>query len=134
VANTSAQVFRKSLVLTSYLVLAIAIVGGALGFLVLGLQGLYSALLGAAVALGFSAITILSVWFGGKLPLNGFFGLVLGGWLLKVILFALSLGALRNAEFISGPAFFFALVAAILGGLAIDSYVVLKSRIPIIEN
>jgi len=134
VASSSSEVFKKSLAFTIYLALAISLIGGLVGFLMFGLQGLFSALLGAVIALAFSAITILSIWLGGKLPLNGFFGLVLGGWLLKMILFALSLGALRNAEFIAGPVLFFALVAAILGGLAIDSYVVLKSRIPIIGN
>lgn len=133
-ASSSSEVFKKSLAFTLYLALAISLIGGLVGFLMFGLQGLFSALLGAVIALAFSAITILSIWLGGKLSLNGFFGLVLGGWLLKMILFALSLGALRNAEFIAGPVLFFALVAAILGGLAIDSYVVLKSRIPIIGN
>jgi hypothetical protein len=51
-----------------------------------------------------------------------------------VLLFALLLGALQGATFISGPMFFFAVVASVLGGLAIDSYVVLNAKIPVVEN
>jgi hypothetical protein len=79
-------------------------------------------------------MTIGSSRFGSRLGLNGFYALVLGGWLLKVLLFALLLGALQGATFISGPMFFFAVVASVLGGLAIDSYVVLNAKIPVVEN
>jgi uncharacterized membrane protein YhhN len=56
---------------------------------------------------------------------------VLGGWLLKVIGFVLLMGALKNADFISGPVLFFTLVASVMGTLAVDSVLVLKARIPI---
>jgi hypothetical protein len=134
VANNSKEVFQKALLFSSLLVGVIALIGGALGLAIVGIAGLISALLGAAIALLFTGITILSIWLGGRLPLNGFFGLVLGGWLLKMLLFAVLLGLLQAAVFISGPVFFFALVTAVLGGLAVDSWVVLKARLPIIEN
>jgi hypothetical protein len=47
------------------------------------------------------------------------------------LLFAIVLAALQDADFISGPVFFFAVVTSVLGGLAIDSWVVLKGRLPI---
>lgn len=133
-ANNSKEVFKKALLFSSYLVAAIAVLGGVLGLVVAGTAGLISALLGSLIALFFTGITILSIWLGGRLPLNGFFGLVLGGWLLKVLLFAVLMGALQSAAFISGPVFFFALVGAVLGGLGVDSWVVLKARLPILEN
>lgn len=124
------DLFRKVLFLGSALIGAIAILGGLTAWLVAGVAGLTSALIGAALTLVFVTLTALSVWIGGRLPLGGFFGVVLGGWLVKVVGFVLVIGALKGAAFINGPVLFFTLVAAILGTLTVDSILVLKARIP----
>lgn len=123
--------FKQVLGLGSALVGAIALIGGLIGFLVADMPGLTSALIGAALTLVFFGLTALSVMIGGRLPLGAFFGIVIGGWLVKVIGFVLLMGLLKDAEFINGPVMFFTLVASILGTLAIDSVLVLKARIPI---
>ena len=133
-SKASSKLFTRVLTLGSALIGAIAIIGGLLGFLMAGLAGLTSALIGASLALVFVTLTAMSVWLGGKLPLGGFFGIVLGGWLLKIVGFALVIAALKGAEFINGPVLFFTLVAAILGTLAVDSVLVLKARIPVIGD
>ena len=112
----------------------IALVGGALGFLFAGGDGLISGLLGAAIAFVFSLITLISITLGSRLSLAAFYGLVLGSWLLKVIVFGAVLVVLRSAEFIHGPTFFFALVAAVIMGLAIDSWAALRARIPVTDR
>ena len=132
--TTSAALFSKALKLSLLLAGAVAVVGGAVGFLIYGTPGLYSALIGAAVAAVFGAMTILSISIGAKLPLGGFYGMVLGGWLIKLLLFAVLMGLLQSATFISGPMFFFAVVASVLGGLAVDSYLVLSAKLPAVEN
>lgn len=132
--RNSAELFGLALRLSLFLALAIATVGSIVGLLIFGLPGVYSALIAAVVSLSFGVLTILSIKIGGKLPLNGFYGLVLGGWLLKVLLFAVLLGALQGADFISGPMFFFSIVTSVLGGLSIDSYLVLSSKLPAVEN
>ena len=129
--ENSASLYKKAISLSAALVLLIGLFGSSIGFLIAGFSGMWSALIGAGVALTFSLLTIGSIWFGAKLPLGGFYGLVLGGWLIKVVLFAVTLGFLQDADFISGPVFFFAVVASVLGGLAIDSWVVLKGKMPI---
>jgi hypothetical protein len=116
------------------LVAAIAVIGGGVGLLVAGVTGLLSGLIGAALALLFSTMTALSVKFGGKLSLGGFFGVVLGGWIFKMVVFIAIVAALRGANFIDGPVFFFTLVASILGTLVIDSLIVMKSRITVGSN
>ena len=128
------NLFRRVLVLGSSLIAAIAMIGGLVGFLVAGLAGLTSSLIGAGLTLVFVTLTALSVWIGGRLPLGGFFGVVLGGWLVKVIGFVLVIGSLKGADFINGPVLFFTLVAAILGTLAVDSILVLKARIPVFTD
>ncbi|MEO0060780.1 MAG: hypothetical protein RL343_398 [Actinomycetota bacterium] len=133
-SKASSNLFTRVLTLGSALIGAIAVLGGLIGFLVAGVPGLTSALIGASLTLAFVTLTALSVWLGGKLPLGGFFGVVLGGWLVKIVGFALVIGALKGADFINGPVLFFTLVAAILGTLAVDSVLVLKARIPVIGD
>jgi hypothetical protein len=131
---STTEVFSAVLKQGLLLVLAIAVIGGGVGLLVAGVNGLLSGLIGAALALLFSTMTALSVKFGGKLSLGGFFGVVLGGWILKMVLFIAIVAALRGANFIDGPVFFFTLVASILGTLVIDSLIVMKSRITVGSN
>lgn len=134
-AISSAQdLFRRAIVYGAYLAIAIAVIGSGISALTVGLPGVYAALIGAAISTSFSVMTIFSVWFGSKLPLNGFYALVLGGWLIKVVLFGVVLAILQGAQNFNGPVFFFAIVAGVLGGLGIDSWLVLKARIPTVEN
>jgi len=134
VASSSTQVFAKALKLSALLVGSVAVICSIIGFLVVGIDGLWTALIGAAIALVFTSLTVLSVLFGARLPLGGFYGLVLGGWLLKIVLFALLMAALQRMDFIHGPTLFFAIVLSVLGSLSIDSWVVLRSRIPTIDS
>lgn len=133
-ASSSTQVFAKALKLSALLVGSVAVICSIIGFLVVGIDGLWTALIGAAIALVFTSLTVLSVLFGARLPLGGFYGLVLGGWLLKIVLFALLMAALQRMDFIHGPTLFFAIVLSVLGSLSIDSWVVLRSRIPTIDS
>lgn len=132
--SSTSEVFSMVLKQGLLLVAAIAVIGGGVGLLVAGVAGLLSGLIGAALALLFSTMTALSVKFGGKLSLGGFFGVVLGGWIFKMVVFIAIVAALRGANFIDGPVFFFTLVASILGTLVIDSLIVMKSRITVGSN
>jgi hypothetical protein len=134
VASSSTQVFAKALKLSALLVVTVAVICSIIGYLVVGVDGLWTALIGAAIALVFTSLTVLSVLFGARLPLGGFYGLVLGGWLLKIVLFAVLMAALQRMDFIHGPTLFFAIVLSVLGSLSIDSWVVLRSRIPTIDS
>jgi hypothetical protein len=134
VASSSTKVFAKALKLSALLVVSVAVICSIIGYLVVGVDGLWTALIGSAIALVFTSLTVLSVLFGARLPLGGFYGLVLGGWLLKIVLFALLMAALQRMDFIHGPTLFFAIVLSVLGSLSIDSWVVLRSRIPTIDS
>jgi hypothetical protein len=134
VASSSTQVFAKALKLSALLVVSVAVICSIIGYLVVGVDGLWTALIGSAIALVFTSLTVLSVLFGARLQLGGFYGLVLGGWLLKIVLFAVLMAALQRMDFIHGPTLFFAIVLSVLGSLSIDSWVVLRSRIPTIDS
>jgi membrane associated rhomboid family serine protease len=128
------ELFIRAIKLGVLLAIAIAGIGSLVSILTVGVSGVYAALIGALVSTSFSLMTILSVWCGGKLPLNAFYAMVLGGWLLKVVLFGVVLAVLQGAQNFNGPVFFFAIVAGVMGGLAIDSWLVLKARIPTVDN
>ncbi len=66
------------------------------GFLVGGAEGLGSGLLGVVLSAVFLAITAGSIlianrWFGDALYVPIFFGIVLGGWILKLVVFVVAL-------------------------------------------
>ena len=131
---TAAALFKRVLGLGSALIAAIAVIGSLAGFFSFGVNGLFSALIGAGMCAVFVSLTAASVWLGSKLTLAGFFGVVLGGWLLKLVLFLVLVVVLRQADFIVGGVLFFTLVAAVIGTLAVDSLVFLRTRIPLISE
>lgn len=132
VTNTN-DLFKLVLKQGTLLAAAIAAFGTGMGFLLAGEKGVNSALIGAGISLVFNTLTALSVWIGSRLPLGGFYGMVLGGWILKIVLFMIAIGTLRGATFIDGPILFFTIVACVLGGLTIDSLAVLRARIPVVD-
>jgi hypothetical protein len=132
--SASEQLFKKILLQGSFLIGGIALLGGVIGFLIASVAGLISALIGAAMALLFVSMTALSVWLGGKLSLGGFFGVVLGGWIFKLLLFIGLVLLLKGAAFIVGPILFVCIVLSVVGSLALDAIAVLKTRIPTVGN
>jgi hypothetical protein len=133
IQNTS-QLFSTVLKLGFLLALAVAVVGGAIAYFFAGLNGIFSALAGASLALLFVSLTSLSVWIGGRLPLGGFFGVVMGGWLVKLISFVFAIAILKDADWVVGPVLFFTLVASVLGSLVLDAVLVLRAKIPTFET
>ncbi|CAB4625357.1 unannotated protein [freshwater metagenome] len=133
-ATSADQLFKKVLGQTALLTGLIASLGSVGGYFVEGINGVVSALIGSALAFLFGSLTVISMLIGRKLSLAGFFGVVMGGWLVKLIGFALLARALQGAEFVNGPVLFLTLVAAILGSLVIDSIAVLSARIPVVES
>lgn len=127
-------VLAKVLKLGSLLIGSIAIIGSGIGFLAAGLPGLLGAVAGSGIALLFVTLTALSVLFGSKLSLGGFYAVVLGGWLLKMVLFMFGVALLSRIQGLNGVALFVTLVASILGSLAVDGYVVTTSKIPVVSK
>lgn len=126
------SVMVRVLKLGSLLVAGVAGVGSLVGFLVSGGAGVLAALTGGLAAFIFTALTALSLLLGAKLSLGGFLGVVLGGWLIKMVLFLVLFGVLNRADWLtasSRPIVFFTVVAAVLGGLVLDTLIVTKARI-----
>jgi hypothetical protein len=131
--DNAQSVFTKVLKLGSLLIASIAVLGGVIGFYAAGLPGLFGALAGATIALIFVSLTAISVLVGSKLSLGGFYGVVLGGWILKLVLFVLAISILKSIAGLNGVAVFATLVASVLGSLVVDAVVVTKSKIPAVS-
>lgn len=118
---------------------AVAVAAALIGFLTAGTPGLASGLLGAAVGIVFPALTAVSIlvanrWYGSPAYLQIFFGVVLGGWLLKFILVIVLLVVLMRVEWIVTLVFYFALVAAALASLVVDLAVFRRMRLPAVSD
>jgi len=136
---SSTPVLRTALVWGGVVAGVLAVVGAVAGFLVSGGEGLASALAGVVVAFFFLGITAASIlianrWFGDDLYVPIFFGIVLGGWILKLVLFIVALLILRGQPWVVPGVFFVALVVSVIAALAVDVVVLLRSRIPAVSD
>lgn len=136
---SSTPLLRTILVWSAIVTAVLIALGGLIGFLVAGPTGLWSALTGvllAAVFLGITAASILVAnrWYGQDLYVPIFFGIVLGGWMLKLVVFIVVLLVVREQPWIVPVVFFLALVASIMASLAIDVIVMLRMRMPNVSD
>jgi hypothetical protein len=135
----SAEILRASLKWGGLLALAIAVVGGGLGYLVDGNRGLVSALIGTAMSIVFLGITAASIlfanrWFGTDLFVPIFFGIVMGGWLIKFVLFLVLAVLLKDQPWINPMVLFLSIIAGVIGALTVDVIIVSKSRMPYVSD
>lgn len=122
------SVFVKILLYTGVLAVVIAVVGGGAGYLAAGTDGLWSALVGTGLAILFAALTALSMLVAIRFRLAGFFGIVMGLWLVKLVLFIGLLVLVRDQPFVDDVVLFLSLVVSIVGTLVIDALVVVRGR------
>jgi len=132
---SSTPILRTVLVWSGTMTAILAVVGAVVGYLVAGTTGLWSALVGVLVAAVFLGITGASIlianrWYGDPLYVGIFFGIVMGGWILKLVVFIVILLALRGQPWIEPAVFFVAIVVSVLASLAVDVVVMLRMRVP----
>ena len=130
----ASSIFTQILKYTGALALVIAVVGGGLGYLFAGTDGLWSALVGVGLAILFAAITAASMLVAIRFTLGAFFGIVMGAWLLKLVIFIVLLVALRDQPFVNDVVLFLALVVSIIGTLAVDALVVVRGRLSYVSD
>lgn len=136
---SSTPVLRTTLLWSAVATAALAIIGAVVGFAVAGMDGMWSALAGVLLAAVFLAITGISIlianrWYGQDLYVPLFFAIVLGGWILKFVVFIVVLLVLRDQPWVSPVVFFVALVVGVLTSLVIDVIVLTRMRIPHVSD
>ncbi len=130
---SSMPVLRKTLVWGGYLAVAIAVIGATLGGIFAGMPGIWSALIGTLVAVVSMGLTALSIIVGNKIAggpegIGTFFGIVLGGWLVKFVLFLVMLLVLKDQPWINPIVLLVSIIAGVLGSLIVDMVVLASSR------
>ncbi len=116
----------------------LAVVAGGVGVLVAGLPGLWGGLLGALLAFAFLALTAGSILLGQRLTVDDpnsplFYGVVLGAWLLKLIVFFVFMFWLRGQDWLDPWVFFLTVIVAVLGSLMVDVLSFVRSRTPYVD-
>lgn len=132
---SSTPVLRTTLLWSAVVTGVLAVVGAIVGFLVAGWPGLWSALVAIVLAAVFLAVTGASIlvanrWFGDALYVPIFFAVVLGGWMVKFVLFLVALFVLRGQPWLHPGVFLIALIVSVLAALIIDVVVLTRMRIP----
>jgi hypothetical protein len=115
--------------------LVVIVAAAVIGFVIAGASGLWSGVIGALVGVVFPALTAVSIlvgnhWFGTPNYLQIFFGVVMGGWVLKFVLVIVALLLLMRVEWIVTGVFYGALVAAAVASLVVDLVVLSRMRLP----
>lgn len=132
---SSQNVLRASLRWGGLVAAAIAVVGAVVGGFADGPRGAVSGLSGAVLALVFSSVTAVSILVanrkaGSELFAAIFFATVMGGWLVKFIVFLVVAWAATQQAWLNDTIFFLAVIAAVIGTLVVDTTVMLKTRTP----
>ncbi len=126
------SLMKQVLKLGGLLVLGIALLGSLVGYLVADMPGVWAALAGSSAAFVFMALTVLSIYFGSRFSVGILMGLVLGGWLVKMVLFMILFTYLNQADWLTQaarPIVFFTVVLAVVLGLILDVWIVSKARL-----
>ena len=136
---TVAPVFVLALRYGGLFALAVAVVGGLIGLLVAGVTGLIGALLGAALAAVFLGLTAISMLVAGRVTHGDstnpiFFGIVIGSWALKMVLFVIAEILLRGQPWFNPFVFLATIVVVVMGSLVLDVVALYRSRVPYVSD
>jgi hypothetical protein len=132
--NSAVPVLKKILVWGGILAVVVVVGGSIAGYLAVGWTGVTSALIGTAMAVVFLAITALSIMIASRFGVGAFFGIVMGAWLLKFVLFLVLIFLLKDQSWIQSTVLFLCVVVAVVGTLVVDVVVIAKSRMPYVSD
>lgn len=136
---SAVPIFKRILAYGGILALTIAVIGSAVGLIVAGRVGLVSALIGTVMAVVFLGITAASIVLAikvakGDLLSVAFFGIVMGAWLVKLVVFIVLIVILKDQPWIQTQVLFLTVVVAVIGTLVVDVVVIARSRLPYVSD
>jgi len=132
------QVIRRALFWGVVSTASVVIVASVVGALVAELSGMLAALVGGAIGFVLLALTPLSIMWGfkaggGSVLAPGFFAVVLGVWMVKFIAFVALIFLVGDIDALHRETLFLTIVASLLVALVSDLVVVLRSRMPYVD-
>lgn len=134
-----APILTRALQYGVVVAITVAVVAGGIGLIVAGIPGLLGGLGGAVLAAVFLGLTAASMLIAGRVTkgdTNGpaFFGIVLGVWVLKFIVFVSVALLFRGQAAVDPYVFFFSVIAAVLGSLIADIVAFVRVRVPYVSD
>ena len=129
----------SSLKWPAIVIAALAVGGAVVGYLVSGVPGMVSGLLGAAMWLVFLALTAISIQVAIRATKDDpgspvFFAIVLGSWVLKLVLFVVLSIWLRSQPWLDPTVFFVTVIIAVVGSLVFDVIAFQRARVPYVGD
>ncbi len=90
----------------------------------------------AGLFLGMTALIILIAGrcHPGRPQIPIFFAIVLGGWVIKLVVFIVALLLLRGQPWIQPFVFFFCVLASVIASLVVDMVVMARARVPYVGD
>lgn len=123
-------VFRRALRDGAVLVGGVTVLGVGIGALVAGMPGVWGALIGAAIALVFSAATTLSMLRTSHASPGTMMAVVMGTWLGKLIVVIAVLAVLRGMDFYDRYVLAVVVAVAVIGSALLDYRAVARGHVP----
>ena len=132
------QVIRRALLWGIVSTAIVVIVASVAGAVVAELSGMLAALVGGAIGFVLLALTPLSIMWGfkagrGSVLAPGFFAVVLGVWMVKFIAFVAIIFLVGDIAALHRETLFLTIVASLLVALVSDLVVVIRSRMPYVD-
>jgi hypothetical protein len=123
-------VMRRALRDMLVLITALAVLGVVLGYLRAGVPGVWGAVVGVAVAVVFSGATVVSMLMtaGANAAVTG--AVVLGGWIVKAVVFIGVFAVLRGMDFYDSAVLAVVASTGVLGSAFLDYRAVATGRVP----
>ena len=136
---TVSELAKRAVYVGAAVTTVIIIVAATWGALRSELPGMLGALVGGGLGYVRLGLTPLSIIWGFKLGKGdmlspGFFGAVLGTWLVKFVAFLAIVFWLGDQPWLDLVVLFVTIVAAIIAGLVTDLVVISKARIPYVSD
>lgn len=136
---TVSELAKRAVYVGAGVTTVIIIVAATWGALRSELPGMLGALVGGGLGYVLLGLTPLSIIWGFKLGKGdmlspGFFGAVLGTWLVKFVAFLAIVFWLGDQPWLDLVVLFVTIVAAIIAGLVTDLVVISKARIPYVSD
>lgn len=113
---------------------ALALVAGVIGGILVGWPGVLGALIGAFIAFVFFAVTAAAMYFTAESSPSVLAATVLGSFLLKMVFLIGAVMLLKPLDFYDPWVLFITLVVGAFASLAVDVVTVNRAKLPIIDE
>lgn len=128
------SIMRGTIIAGLIIAIVIGTIASFVGALFAGLAGVWGALIGAAAAFVFFAITAALMYFTADSSPTTMAAGVMGGFLVKIIAFMGVAVLLQGRTFYDPWTLFLTLAAAAIASLIADVVIVQRARLPIVDE